>query len=183
MISALAPLLLLSLGAAPPRPTLHLRELALMTRATEHMAAINKRVRFGVPKGWTGDRHPNGRSVTLAGPEGEGKILVAAALHPEGLTEYLSDMKARHPAATPSPPQHMTLPGIRPELGERATRFVVTGREVGELVMIEKRDVIVLIVTVVDPKAWPDLEPVMQKVYPTVEVVDVDADRPDDRRK
>lgn len=182
MTPGLVSLLLVSLGASPG-PTLHLRELALMTRATEHMEAINKRVRFGIPQGWTGERHPNGRSVTLAGPAGEGKILVAAALHPEGLTEYLSDMKAKHPAATPSPPQAMTLPGIRPELGERATRFVVTGREVGELVMIEKRDVIVLIVTVVDPKAWPELQPLMQKVYPTVEVVDVDAGRPDGRRK
>jgi hypothetical protein len=165
---------LLAISSAPNKSTtLELRELALMTAATPDMAAINKRVRFAVPKGWTGERHPNGRSVTLAGPEGEGKILIAAALHPEGLTPYLDEMKTAHPAATPSPPEAMNLPGIKAERMERATRFVITGREVGEMVLIEKSDVIVLLVTVVDPNAWSALQPVMAKVYPTVEIVDV----------
>jgi hypothetical protein len=170
----LALVALLAILSAPNKSTtLEVRELALMTAATPDMAAINKRVRFGVPKGWTGDRHPNGRSLTLAGPEGEGKILIAAALHPEGLTPYLDEMKKSHPAATPSPPEAMELPGIKTERMERATRFVITGREVGEMVLIEKKDVIVLIVTVVDPNVWAAVQPVMAKVYPTVEVVDV----------
>jgi hypothetical protein len=170
MTPALA--LLLAIGSSPSKSTtLQLRELALMTAPTADMAAINKRVRFGVPKGWTGDRHPNGRSLTLSGPDG--KILVAAALHPEGLTPYLDELKQKHPSATPSPPEAMTLPGIKPERMERATRFVITGREVGEMVLIEKHDVIVLIVTVVAPNAWAEIQPVMQKVYPTVEIVDV----------
>jgi hypothetical protein len=165
-------LALLAILSAPDKSTtLHVRELALMTAATPDMAAINKRVRFGAPKGWNGDRHPNGRSLTLT--SGEGKILVAAALHPEGLTPYLDELKKTHPAATPSPPEAMTLPGIKPERMERATRFTITGREVGEMVLIEKLDVIVLIVTVVDPNAWAALAPVMAKVYATVEIVDV----------
>ncbi len=169
----LAHLLLLVIPSAPNSTTLQLRELALITAASPEMPAINKRVRFGVPKGWTGDRHPNGRSLTLAGPNGEGKILIAAALHPDGLTPYLDELKQAHPAATPSPPEAMELPGIKPERMERATRFVITGREVGEMILIEKFDVIVLIVTVVDPNEWQALRPVMAKVYPTVEVVDV----------
>jgi hypothetical protein len=164
--------LLVAILSAPDKgTTLHVRELALMTAPTPEMAAINKRVRFGTPKGWSGERHPNGRSLTLT--SAEGKILVAAALHPEGLTPYLDELKKSHPAATPSPPEAMTLPGIKPERMERATRFVITGREVGEMVLIEKLDVIVLIVTVVDPNAWALLAPVMAKVYPTVEIVDV----------
>jgi hypothetical protein len=165
------PLLLAFLSAPDKSTTLTVRELALMTAPTPEMAAINKRVRFGAPKGWTGERHPNGRSVTLISDVG--KILIAAALHPEGLTPYLDEMKASHPAAVPSPPEPMTLPGIKPERMERATRFIITGKEVGEMVLIEKFDVIVLIVTVVDPNAWTDLKPIMAKVYPTVEIVDV----------
>ena len=168
-------LLLAMLSAPDKATTLQLRELALMTAPTPEMAAINKRVRFGVPKGWSGDRHPNGRSLTLTNETG--KILVAAALHPEGLTPYLDEMKKAHPAAIPSPPEAMTLPGIKPERMERATRFVITGREVGEMVLIEKYDVIVLIVTVVDPNAWAELKPIMAKVYPTVEIVDVPVEK------
>lgn len=164
--------LLLAILSAPNKTTtLEVRELALMTAETPDMAAINKRVRVGVPKGWDGDRHPNGRSLTLVGPDG--KIVIAAALHPEGLTPYLDELKRKHPSATPSPPEPMTLPQIKADRMERATRFVITGREIGEMVLIEKSDVIVLIVTVVDPNAWAQLVPVMAKVYATVNVVDL----------
>lgn len=167
-----------SADARPPKnppPVLQMRELALITRAQAKMAAVNKRVLFAAPKGWTGDRHPNGRSMTLHGPKGEGKIVIAAALHPEGLTPHLDELKRLHPSAAPSPPQQMTLPGIRANLGERATKFVVTGREVGEMVMIEKRQAIVLMVTVVDPEVWPDVQKLVAKTYSTIDVVNVDS--------
>ncbi len=150
-----------------------MKELVLRTRASKEMPAINRRVRIGIPKGWTGERHPNGRSLEMVGPNGEGKVLVAGALHPAELDDYLGQMKKSHPSAAPSPPQHMTLPGVDPARGGRATRFVITGREVGEMVLIEKNDTIVLVVLVVDPKVWPDVEKLFARVYPTVEVVDL----------
>ncbi len=134
---------------------------------------LHRRVRLGFPKGWTGERESDGRSWRLYGPEGEGKIVVAAALHPSELTRYLDEMRSAHPAAAPSPPMPMTLPGIDPQRGERATRFQITGREVGEMVLLERQDTIVLIVTVVDPAAWPNLAPMMARVYPTLEILNV----------
>lgn len=170
----LAALVFAPMMASAAKPVkLTMRELALMTRASQDLPAINRRVRLGIPPGWTGDRHPNGRSLELVGPDGEGRITVAAALHPSELHDYLAEMKNRHPSAAPSPPQHMTLPGVDPAHGERATRFVITGREVGEMVLIEKRDTIVLIVTVVDPKVWPDVQALLEKVYPTVEIANL----------
>lgn len=144
-----------------------------MTRASKDMPAINRRVRLGIPKGWTGERHPNGRSMEVFGPNGEGKIVVAGALHPSELHGYLSELKKSHPSAAPSPPQAMQIPGVDPTRGERATRFVITGREVGEMVLIEKDDTIVLIVTVVDPNQWPNVQKLMSRVYPTVQVVNL----------
>lgn len=67
----------------------------------------------------------------------------------------------------------MDLPGLKPELGERATRFEITGREVGEMVLIERNQTIVLLVTVVEPNAWASLKPVFSRVYPTVSVISV----------
>ncbi len=155
-------------------PVLQMRELVLRTRAQPKMPAVHKKIRAAFPKGWTGERHPNGRSIEMHGPNGEGRILFAAALHPEGLHPYLSELKRRHPSAVPSPPQHMKVEGVRPEHGDRATRFVVTGREVGEMVMIEKRDAIILVVTIVDPKVWPELQKRMERVYPTIDVINVE---------
>lgn len=165
-------------SAEGPPAKLTMRELALMTRATKDLAAVNRRVRLGVPRGWTGDRHPNGRSLELVGPKGEGRILVAAALHPDELSDYLGELKRRHPSAAPSPPEHMTLPGVDPTRGERATRFVITGREVGEMVLIEKANTIVLIVTVVDPQTWETVKSDMSKVYPTVAITDAESKPP-----
>jgi hypothetical protein len=169
----LAALVFAPVAAAAKPVKLTMRELALMTRASKDLAAINRRVRVGIPPGWTGDRHPNGRSMELVGPNGEGRLLVAAALHPSELNDYLGELKRRHPSAAPSPPQHMTLPGVDASRGERATRFVITGREVGEMVLIEKNDTIVLVVTVVDPKVWPDVQALMGKVYPTITINDL----------
>ena len=134
--------------------------------------AIDRRVRIGIPEGWTGELEDQGRAIRLYGPQGEGKMLIAAALHPSELGAYLSELKQAHPSAAPSPPERLELPGIRPHMGERATRFVITGREVGEMVLIEKRDTIVLIVTVVDPNAWPRLRRILAKSYATVAIRD-----------
>lgn len=97
-------------------------------------------------------------------------MLVFAGLHPSHLGPVLGRLRAAHPSAAPSPPQKMDLPGLRPEMGERATRFVITGREVGEMVLLEKHDTILLIVTVVEPAAWEALAPVLERVYPTVNI-------------
>jgi hypothetical protein len=155
-------------GAVPPR--LVLKELRFAV-AGEGGAVATRRVRLGVPPGWTGERDPDGRALRLFGPEGEGKILVAAVTHPSELGPYLGELREAHPAAAPSPPELLVLPGISPERGERATRFVITGKEVGEMVMIEKADTIVLVVTVVTPEAWATLAPVLGRAYPTLEIL------------
>ena len=154
-----------------PPPVYAMRELVLDAIVPEQ-GRVTRRIRIGIPKGWTGERDPNGRSIRLAGPEGEGMILVAGALHPSQLTPYLTDLKNAHPSAAPSPPQPMTLPGVYADKGERATRFTVTGREVGEMVMVEKREAIVLVVTVVAPEVWPEVQKMMEKAYATLEVLD-----------
>lgn len=156
---------------AGPPPVYQMRELVLDAIVPEQ-GRVTRRIRFALPKGWTGDRDPDGRALRVYGPEGEGRILVAGALHPSQLTPYLTELKDKHPSASPSPPQPMTLPSVRSDRGERATRFEVTGREIGEMVMIEKRSAIVLIVTVVAPETWPAVKAMMEKAYTTVEVLD-----------
>lgn len=157
-------------AAAAPPPVLRLYDLQVRGRERATGRVSTKHVRLGIPRGWTGERAADGRSLRLFGPEGEGRILVAIAFAPRELTAFLTELKTAHPSAAPAPPQAMDLPGIRPDRGERATRFVVTGREVGELVMIEKRGLIVLIATVVAPQAWPRLKPLLGKSYTTVDV-------------
>ena len=168
----------LSSGSAEAKPPVYAMRELVLDAVVPDIGRVTRRIRIGVPKGWTGDRDPNGRSLKLFGPNGEGMLLVAGALHPSQLTPYLDELKTNHPSAAPSPPQPMTLPGVDATLGERATRFVVTGQEVGEMVMIEKRDAIVLIVTVVDPNAWPTVKPQLEKAYATVQVLDGAAEAP-----
>lgn len=133
---------------------------------------LTKTVRVAHPKGWEGDVDEDGRAVRLYGPDGEGEILVAAVGHPSELGQYLDDLRERHPGASPSPPAHVRVLGIDPERGERATRFQITGTEVGEMVMIERGEVIILFATVVAPEAWPAIQAQLARCYPTVEVVD-----------
>lgn len=156
------------LGGPPPIFQLH--DLRVRGKETATGRLFTRRVRLGIPGGWTGEKDLDGRVLRLFGPEGEGRILVAIAFNPRELTTFLTELKTAHPSAAPSPPQPMDLPGIRPDQGERATRFVVTGREVGELVMIEKGGLIVLIATVVAPDAWSSLRPLLAKAYTTVDV-------------
>lgn len=155
-----------------PPPVFSVKELSLRTLAQPGQPAIDRRVRIGLPKGWTGELEPDARSLRFFGPEGEGVILVAAALHPSELGGYLTELKNNHPAATPSPPMAMEVAGFK-GMGQRATRFVITGREVGEMVLLEKQDTIVLVATIVDPESWPALQPLMAKAYPTVEIINV----------
>jgi hypothetical protein len=155
-----------------PPPIFEVREL-LLDAIVPGQGRITRKIRFAIPKGWTEDRDPDGRAMRLYGPNGEGRIIVAGALHPSQLTPYLDELRKQHPSAAPSPPQPMILPGVDPTRDERATRFEVTGKEIGEMVMIEKRSAIVLIVTVVAPNAWPDVKLMMEKAYTTVRVLDV----------
>ncbi len=147
----------------PPKVVLHQLEL----RSAEGQ---RRQVQFGAPEGWTplADTGPAERE--LVGPDGEGRMLVFARLEPSQLGPVLDRLRAEHPSAAPSPPEKLDLPGLRPPLGERATRFSITGREAGELVMIERDDTIVLIVTVVAPSAWPALAPRLARTYPLVAV-------------
>jgi hypothetical protein len=156
-------------GAASKLPVLTFHELKV-TQVSPEGQRIQQTVRVAFPKGWSGERDSTGRALRLYGPDGEGRILAVVASHPEELGPYLSDLKKGHPSAAPAPPEAMNIPGIRSDLGERATRFRVDGREVGEMVMIEKGGLIVLLVTVVEPSAWPTLKPVIERCYPTLSV-------------
>lgn len=160
--------------AGPPRnqPRLKVRQLELKRPASKDTVEVHRVVSVGVPAGWTGELEALGRAIRLYGPEGEGKMLVAAALHPSELGVYLDQLKREHPSAAPTPPERIALPNVRTELGERATRFAIGGREVGEMVLIEKLDSIVLIVTVVDPNVWPRVRRILTKTYATVDIRD-----------
>ncbi|MBI4817482.1 MAG: hypothetical protein HY791_14570 [Deltaproteobacteria bacterium] len=155
---------------AIPPPVVSMLELSVRGRTPKGL--VDKAVRVAIPKGWEGDLEDDGRSIMLSGPEGEGEILVAAVAHPSEIGAFLGELKGRHPGAVPSPPQSVEIPGIDPDKGERATRFEVTGRELGELITIERGDVIVLFATLVDPNAWEELAPVLARCYPAVEVSD-----------
>lgn len=158
-------------AAAERPPVVALVELSVRSSGL-HGQPLDKRVRVAHPKGWTGDEDPDGRSVQLFGPGGEGEILIAAVGHPSELGEYLAGLKKRHPSAAPSPPQAAEIRGIDPQRGERATRFVITGKEVGEMMMIERGDVIVLFAAVVRPEDWPQIKQQLVRCYPTVEVLE-----------
>jgi hypothetical protein len=161
-------------GPRSPPPKLILKELRFPVLGPEG-GLTTRRVRLGVPAGWTGERDPDGHALRLFGPEGEGTVLFAAVTHPEELGAYLGELKEAHPAAAPSPPEPFSLVGVSPERGERATRFVITGQEVGEMLMIERQGTIVLVATVVSPAAWTSLAPVLQRVYRTLQILDAEA--------
>lgn len=154
--------------AKSPPPVFAMRSMNLQGPG-RYGEPIARQIRFGLPKGWDGES--DGAVLRLFGPTG--KMLIAGATHPGQLSTILQELKKAHPSAAPSPPEPLDLPGIRTEHGERATRFIITGREAGEMVMIEKQEVILLFVTVVDPNAWTALKPIMDKAYTTVEVRDL----------
>ncbi len=145
----------------------------LYASAIEEGSPVRKRVQLRVPQGWTGDdalEHPG--SARLFGPNGEGEIYVAVVMSPNALGEHLTFLKNTHPSAAPSPPMAIEVKGIDPQRGERATRFQITGKEIGEMVMIERGGVIVLYAAIVEPNAWAALKPSMEKCYPSVKVIE-----------
>lgn len=154
-------------GAKPrpsPPPVVSLVELSAFT--PDGRAAV----RVTHPSGWVGDYEADRRSIRLVGPGGEGEIFIGVAHHGDELGAYLQDLKRRHPGSVPSPPETIAVRGVRPEAGERATRFVITGREAGELVMIERAGLMVLFATLVTPESWPELKKQLDRCYPSVEV-------------
>lgn len=160
-------------------PVLALKEIEIRQGKTRDGPAIHKRVRVAHPRGWTQEGVASiPRSIHLTGAEGEGELTIVAALRPDELGQHLTRLKNAHPSSAPSPPAAMRVPGIDPDKGERATRFVITGKEVGEMVMIERGGVIVLFATIVEPGAWAELAPIMERCYPTVEVIDAAAGGP-----
>jgi len=161
----------LVMGAKPPPPVVALVELRVRSLNLQGKP-LHKTVRVAHPKGWEGDVDEDGRAIRLVGPDGEGEIVVAAVGHPSELGAYLDDLRQRHPGATPSPPSAAKIQGIDPQKGERATRFDITGAEVGEMVMIERGDVIILFAAVVVSDAWPAIKAQLERCYPTVQVTE-----------
>ena len=64
---------------------------------------------------------------------------------------FLQRLKKRHPGSVPSPPSAIDVHGIKSHRGERATRFQISVSENGEIVTIERGEVIVMIATFVSP--------------------------------
>lgn len=147
-------------------PVLQLKEVRVPGAAGERV------VRFAAPQTWASEKPVEAHSVRLVGPAGEGEITVLAALQPSELGPLLNRLRTQHPGAAPSPPEALEVAGIDPERGERATQFLITGAESGEMVMIEREGVIVLYATVVQRRAWPALRPVLARCYSTVEVAE-----------
>lgn len=171
LATALAGLLGVAHAAPPggkpkggPPPVVSLVELSAFT--TQGRAAV----RVAHPSGWLGDYEADRRSIRLVGPEGEGEIFIGVAHHGDELGAYLQDLKRRHPGSVPSPPETISVPGVKAEAGERATRFLITGREAGELVMIERGGLMVLFATLVTHDSWPELKKQLDRCYPSVEV-------------
>lgn len=163
---------LMALGSAPDAlPARKIRTLEAWVRGSSG-PEVAKSARFEVPAGWTGDRERDRRSVTLVGPRGEGAVHVALLLHPSELEAQLDAIARRHPGSEPSPPQQLELPQIRTELGDRATRYPIHGMRVGEMVLIERREALVLIAVVVTETAWPEVSRWAQMMYRSVEVYD-----------
>ncbi|MEL6187847.1 MAG: hypothetical protein AAFU79_24760 [Myxococcota bacterium] len=111
--------------------------------------------------------------LELVGPDGIGRMLVVAGLHPSHLGPVLDRLRHEHPSAAPSPPERVELPGLREDFGERATKFVITGREVGEMLLLERQDTIILVVTVVTPEAWAEVKALLPKIYSTVTITNL----------
>lgn len=99
-------------------------------------------------------------------------IQVALLLHPEELQSYLGELSRQHRGSVPSPPEPMELPQIRIELGDRATRYTITGRQAGEMVLIERRGALVLFATIVAPTFWAEVSAWLPSVYESVRVRD-----------
>jgi hypothetical protein len=154
--------------AAPTR--LSLRQLEVRGRHERAGPVLQRRISVGTPPGWTPEFAREGPSLRLYGPEGEGMMLIAVATHPSQLGPYLDELAKKHPGSMPGPPQAMSLPRLVPLMGDRATRYVVSGRRMGEMVMVERRETIVLVATVVQADAWAELSPLMQKVYESIEI-------------
>lgn len=172
MTQCAALLALMAMGATPPDlPSRTIRTLEAWVRGAEGPRVV-KTARFEVPSGWTGDRERDRRSVTLHGPQGEGTAHVALLLHPSELQSELDGIARRHPGSQPSPPEKLDLPQIRTELGDRATRYPITGMRVGEMVLIERREALVLIAIVVTEDAWPEVATWARGLYRSVEVMD-----------
>lgn len=183
VLSLLSSLSLLSLAfaittadASPDLPELRVTSLEIKHRGNEAIPKMDKIIRVALPKDWTGDIEASKRSILLFGPKGEGEIFVGVVSHPSQLGVFLQRLKKRHPSSVPSPPSAIDVPGIRPHKGERATRFEVTGRELGEIVTIERGEVIVMIATIVQPNAWASLAPIMKTTYPSIRVHDREVD-------
>ncbi len=168
-------LLVGSLGtasAAPPsgRPKISPPPVVSLVELTAFTTKGRASVRVAHPSGWVGDYEADRRSIRLVGPAGEGEVFIGVAHHGDELGNYLQELKTRHPGSAPSPPETIAVRGVKPEAGERATRFIITGREAGEIVMIERAGVMVLFAAIVTHESWPELKKQLDRCYPSVEI-------------
>jgi hypothetical protein len=157
-------------GAPEALPAYTPRQFDVEGRNRARGPVLRRKVQVLTPSDWTPEPMPGPRSLRLYGPDGEGTLTVAVALHPSQLDPVLGELRRRHPGSVPGPPQPMSLPGLNEVLGDRATRYSVTGRQLGEMVMIERRDTIVLVAVVVRASAWEAVSPLMSEVYRSIQI-------------
>lgn len=164
--AALAAALLVGL-AAPAAALPGFRQVHLELRAEGGFGQPDngQRLSIPVPAGWTGELDPDQRTLRLFGPTGEGELIVSAAYNPNQLTPIFDELQRNHRGAAPTHPQEVQLPGVA-----RASRFAISGRERGEMMMMKIQGVWLLFVAVVEAEAWPRLRRQLRQSYRRVKL-------------
>lgn len=153
-------------GSSGQNPVV-LRRLPVL--ASSKAGADGASVVVGHPPGWIPlhtDRAQG--ALTLHQPESGAELWVVAVSHPDALGPWLSRFRRRFHDVVPGVPESASLPGLRPEWGERATRFGLGGRLKGEMFLVEKGRVHVLYLTVAAPDAWPQVARTLPAAYANV---------------
>ena len=148
------------------------RALEVRGHSPREGEVVHRRVLLQTPPGWTAELEPSPRLQRFFGPQGEGRILAAALTHPEQLSVVLDELRRTHPGSVPGPPEPLELPRLVPVMGDRATRYAITGRQLGEMVMVERRGIIVLVAVVVEPASWERVSGLMSQVYRSIDILD-----------
>lgn len=160
--------------AVGPAPSYTVRQLQVHARIRhapeQEPVRVARRVTIATPKGWTPEPAPAPGQLHLFEPEGEGRMTLAVCVHPSQLKEILDELRRSHPGSTPNPPQPLELAQLNTVMGDRATRYAITGRQRGEMVLVERMETIVFVSVVVRASAWERVSSLMPEVYRSIRI-------------